>query len=294
MQTRRLLMVLAFVALPAIFSSAQENNCDELVNRAERLWLNDRYEESNRTLDDAMKLCPDRAELYWRKARNNYDILENLPRDQKPPKDVLIERYRELERLGMKCEGLAPQDGNCYLWHSIGMGRRGTTQGVLNSLGDIDEMENLLLKTIELKPPYRAENGVANAMGDACNAIGQFYRVVPDWRFLQWVFGAKGDIDKSVEYQRKAVELEPDRIEYIKELGVSLICRGTKTGSQADIEEGKKVLGKIEDIPAVKPSDIIDRQHAKDLIADPDLACGYSRDEQQEVSREAYDAKEKK
>lgn len=293
MQARTIIAVLAVSLLAGGLISAA-GSYEEMIDRAEQLWMQDKYVESNRVLEEIIRLYPDKAEPYWRQARNNYDILEDIPREQKPGKDVLIEKYREVERLGSRCEELAPQDGNCYLWHSIGMGRRGTTQGVLNSLGEIDDMEGLLLKAIDLKPPYRAENGVANAMGDAYNAIGQFYRVVPDWRFLQWVFGAKGDIDKSVEYQRKAVEREPDRIEYIKEFGVSLVCRGRKTGSHADVEEGKKQLERIAGLPSIKPSDMIDKQHAKDLIADPDLACGYSRDAQQEVSREAYDREQEK
>jgi tetratricopeptide (TPR) repeat protein len=289
---RKMRWLLALVLILPGTMYAQEKSCDELMSKAESLWLDD-YVESNKVLDEAMKVCPERAELYWRKARNHYDILEDLPREKKPPKDKLIQNYREVENLGKKCEELAPEDGSCYLWHAIGMGRRGTTQGVLNSLGDIDEMEGLLIKAIELKPTYRAEGGVANSMADACNALGQFYRVVPDWRFLAWVFGAKGDMDKSVEYQRRAVELEPQRIEYVKELGVSLLCRGEKKGSQDDIKEGEKYLRKVLELPAMKPTDTIDKDHARMLLEEHGLACGYSRDEQQEVSKEAYDKKDK-
>lgn len=273
--------------------SAGEKSYDKLISEAEKLWLENDYESSNKVLDEAIKLDPDRPEALWRKARNNYDILEDIPRDKKPPKNVLVERYSEVEELGKRCWAVAPDDGNCYLWEAIGKGRRGTTQGVLNSLGEIDDLEAAFSKAIELKPQYRAENGQANALADAYNGLGQFYRVVPDWRFLQWVFGAKGDIDKSVELQSKAVEREPGRIEYIKELGVSLLCRGTKTGNNQDIEAGKNELKKIKGLKATKPTDEIDKQHAEALIADPSLACGYSRDEQQEVSKEAYDKKEK-
>ncbi len=266
----------------------------DMINEAERLWEADEYIASNQVLDKVIKMYPERADAYWRKARNNYDLLENTPREEKPDKDSLVERYREVESLGKRCAELEPQNGSCYLWVAIGMGRRGTTQGVLNSLGEIDDLEKTFLKAIELKPPYRANRGRANSLGDAYNALGQFYRVVPDWRFLQWIFGTRGDINKSVELQRKAVELEPERMEYVKELGVSLICRGNKTGSEADVSEGKKYLRKIEGLPVIKPSDIIDRKHAKELLARPQLACGYSRDEQQEVSREAYEKKEKK
>ncbi len=292
MGKRSILPVLAIGVLLAVSSWGGEENCDEAVSRAERLWLNDGYEESNKVLDEAMELCPARAEVYWRRARNNYDILEHIPRDRKPGKVELIGRYREIEDLGRKCAEVDPEDGTCYVWQAIGMGRRGTTQGVLNSLRDVKDMEALLLRAIYLKPAYRAEGGRSSAMADACTALGMFYRVVPDWKFIEWVFGTRGDINKSVKLQSMAVELEPQRIEYVKELGISLMCRGERTGNQADIEEGKKHLEKVKDLPVIKPSDLIDKEHAKDLLADPGLACGYSRDAQQEVSQDAFDAEQ--
>lgn len=292
MSIRHILVLFVTLLLPGLLY-AGDKSCDELIRDSERLWLEDRYVESNRALDEAAGLCPERAEIYWRKGRNNYDILEHIPREQRSDKDALIEKYREIENLGKKCVELDPGEGSCYLWHAIGMGRRGTTQGILNSLSEIDDMEGLMLKAITLKPAYRAEDGTSNAMADACHVLGQFYRVVPDWKFLEWVFGARGDIDKSVKLQRMAMELEPERIEYTKELGVSLMCRGTKTGNQEDIEDGKRHLEKIKDLPVIKPSDLIDKEHVKELLANPGMACGYSRDEQQEVSKEAYDKKEK-
>jgi tetratricopeptide (TPR) repeat protein len=266
---------------------------EDMIQEAERHWEADKYVASNQVLDKIIRMYPDRADPYWRKARNNFDILETMPREERPDRDTLIERYREIESLGKRCAELEPQNGSCFLYEAIGMGRRGTTQGILNSLGEIDEFEELLLRAVDLKPAYRANRGKSNSMGDAYNALGQFYRVVPDWRFLQWLFGAKGDLNRSVEFQRKAVELEPERIEYVKELGVSLICRGNKTGNHEDISEGEKYLQMVEDLPVIKPSDVIDKKQVKELLASPGLACGYSRDEQQEVSREAYERKEK-
>jgi tetratricopeptide (TPR) repeat protein len=291
MQLQKIIMFMALGSLFAQSSMAQDKTCDELVGMAERLWLQDNYEQSNKVLEQAMRLCPDRAEVYWRKARNNYNIMEHIPRDKKPAKNILVDKYREMENLGKKCADLDPDQGSCYVWQAIGMGRRGTTQGVLNSLAEIKDMEGLLLKAIYLKPSYRAEGGRSNAMADACTALGQFYRVVPEWKFMEWLFGAKGDIEKSVKLQRIAVDLEPHRIEYVKELGLSLICRGTRRGSNADIEEGIKYLEKIAELPAIKPSDLIDKDHAKDLIAHPDMACAYQRDKQQDVSIETYKEK---
>jgi len=229
--------------------------------------------------------------LYWRKIRNEYDRIEAIPRDKKPEKEELIKRYQAMEALAESCIEQDSSDGNCLLWKGIAMGRRGTTQGTLKSLSDVDEIEAIWLKVEKLNPQYRAANGSANALGDTYTALGQLYRVVPEWLCIfpfKQIFGACGDIEKSVGYQWKALAREPKRIEYAKELAVSLLCYGQRKDDPAAIEEAKKVLAELQAYPEIKPTDAIDKQHAKMLLQDPSLACGYSRDAQQEQSRDAY------
>ena len=291
---RKIISLTVMVGLMGIFgiaTLAADNPCDELVKQSEALWLQHDYNGSDKVLDEAMKTCPDRPEIYWRKARNEYDRIENIPRDQKPAKDPLIERYRGIESLAAKCIELDETDGNCWQWKGIGMGRRGTTQGILNSLSEAADLEKAFLKAESLKPQYRAENGTANSLGDVYNALGQFYRVLPEWLCtigIKQIVGTCGDLEKSVAYQRKSVAREPKRIEYQKELGVSLICHGQKKDQPAEIEEGKKILNDLQSLPELKLTDKIDKEHAKAIIADPSLACGYSRDAQQEQSKDAY------
>jgi tetratricopeptide (TPR) repeat protein len=292
---KKIILVTGLVLLAAVgaWRLMAADQCQDQVKQAEQLWLSSDYAGSDKVLDDAMKTCPNLAELYWRKARNEYDRIEDIPRDKKPAKDVLIGRYRGIEALAAKCMQLEPNNGDCYLWKGIGMGRRGTTQGILNSLTEAADLEKAFLKAESLKPQYRSANGAANSLGDVYNALGQFYRVVPEWLCmigLKQIVGTCGDLAKSVDYQRKAVAREPKRIEYQKELGISLICDGQKHDKPQEVEEGKKVLNDLQSLPEFKKTDKIDKQHAKDILANPSLACGYSRDAQQEQSKDAYKA----
>ncbi len=283
------LIVLLIVWGEAVF--AADASCDDLIAQSEQLWLENDYTGSDNLLDQAMQQCPERAELFWRKSRNEYDRIEAIPRDKKPGKEELIKRYRAMEALAESCMERDPNDGNCLLWKGIAMGRRGTTQGVLKSLSDVDKIEAFWLKAETLNPHYRAANGSANALGDTYTALGQLYRVVPTWLCIfpfKQIFGACGDIEKSVSYQRKAVVREPKRIEYAKELAVSLLCYGQRKDDLAAIEEAKKILTELQTYPVMKPVDAIDKQHALMLLQDPSSACGYSRDAQQEQSRDAY------
>jgi hypothetical protein len=291
---KRILMAMLVLALALGTAGAvlaQDKSCDDLMKDAEAAWVKNDYDGSDKVLEQAKKTCPDRAEVYWRIARDDYDRIEDIARDKKPGKDELIKRYRAIEALADKCAQLDPKDGSCLQWKGIGMGRRGTTQGILNSLGEAKDLEKTFLAGEKLAPQYKSANGAANAMGDIYNALGQLYRVLPEWLCtigIKQIVGVCGDLNKSVEYQRKAVAREPKRIEYSKELGVSLMCRGEKKNQPADTEEGKKILTDLQSYPELKKTDTIDKQHAKDIIANPKLACGYSRDAQQEQSQDAY------
>jgi tetratricopeptide (TPR) repeat protein len=287
-----LLALAACVFLTVSVGSADEKSCDQFVQDSEQLWIDGKFDESDKALDEVIKMCPDRAEAYWRKARNIYDRIEAIPRDQKPDESTLIEQYYELERLADKCSELDENEGTCYMWKGIGIGRRATTQGVLKVLWSATEIRDAWLKALSLNPPYRAKNGTANTMGDCNHALGMYYRVVPEWLCyfpLRQIFGTCGDKKKSVDYQRKAVALEPKRLEYLRGLGVSLLCYGQSYDDPEATEEGKKILQEMQSIPEIKRYDKIDKEHARMLLEDPSLACGYQRDEQQEQSEEAYE-----
>lgn len=293
MTTRTLTAVLigVFITCLATVSSA-DKTCDQLVEESESLRNNNDFDKSDQVLDRAIKICPERAELYWRKGRNEFDRLENIPKAQRPGKDELIERYSAVERLGEKCMALDPEDGNCVLWKGIGMGRRGTTQGVIYSLAEASQFEDFFLKAESLKPQYRSVDGSSNALADIYTVLGMYYRIIPEWLCyfpLKQLVGTCGDLAKSVEYQRKAAAREPLRIEYQKELAISLLCHGLEHDAPAEVEEGKKILKSLQSMSVIKPSDNVDKAHAKDLLADPSIACGYSRDEQQSRSKEVYE-----
>jgi len=104
---------------------------------------------------------------------------------------------------------------------------------------------------------------------------------VPEWLCtfgIKQIVGVCGDLKKSVAYHRKAVAREPKRIEYQKDLAISLLCYGQKHDDKNAVEEGKKILAALQALPNVKYSDPIDKEHAKAILKDPNLACGYSRD----------------
>jgi len=294
----RWILVFLFMGLFLMVSmaTADEKTCDELIAEAEQLWDDHQFNESDKRLDEAIKLCPKLAEAYWRRGRNIYDRLEAIPRDQKPEKDELIRQYTELESYADKCIESDENNANCWLWKGVGIGRRGTTQGVLKSLFMASDVENAWLKADDLGLTYRSKGDKKISKCGNSYALGMFYRVVPEWLCLfpfKQIVGTCGDLNKSVQWQRKALACRPETIEYNKELAVSLLCHGQKYDKPEEIEEAKKLLISLQSLPEIMPFDKIDKEHAKMLLADTSIACGYQRDKQQEQSQEAYEKQQK-
>ncbi len=287
-----ILGLLVSVFLSVSIVGAVEKSCDELIAKSEQLWMDQKFDESDEPLEIVMKQCPKLSDPYWRKARNIYDRQEAVPREQRAEKKELLRQYKELENLADKCIDRDENDGNCLLWKGAAIGRTGTTKGILTMLWVAEDVEKAWLKAETLKPTYRAKDGSASTKADIYYALGMYYRVVPEWMRhfpLKQIFGTHGDKEKSVEYQRKTVAIEPQRIEFHKELAASLICYGTSYDKPEAVEEGKKLLIGLQSLPVLKDSDKIDKDHAKTLLKDLSLACGYQRDKQQEVSKDAYD-----
>ncbi|MBW1898740.1 MAG: hypothetical protein JRI61_06725 [Deltaproteobacteria bacterium] len=297
MRIRMICMAIAvFVFFLVAVTAAAEDSCDELIAEAEQLWSVNKFEESDKRLDKVIETCPELAEPYWRKGRNILIKLEGIPRDQKPAKKELIMLYSEIETLADKCIEIDENDGHCYFWKGIGMGRRATTQGVLKMLFMAEDVENTWLKASDLGLTYQSEDGTVEAKCLNYYALGMFYRLVPEWLCLfplKQIVGTCGDKKKSVEYQRKAVACMQNGIGMYKELAVSLLCYGQKYKKPEDVEEAKKILKNLQSMPEKMQFDRIDKEHARMLLADSSLACGYSRDKQQELSEEAYEKAKK-
>jgi hypothetical protein len=285
--------VLALVVGVSVFAAPPEGeeSYDELIKRAEEAWERRDYDSTTEVVDVLIKRFPEKSEPYWRKARNIYIRYEDLPRDQKPDKATLVAAYDEIMAVSQTCMDKNPKDGCCYMWMAVGMGRKGTTEGTVSAAMTAGDMEKIMLKGIELEPEYKSKNGAANTLGDLYQMAGQYYRIVPEWACnfaVKAVIGTCGDLEKAVMYNKKAVEREPHRIEYVKELGISLVCYGQQRDKPEKTEEGLAHLKSIENLPVIKKSDIVDKDHAKLLIKNPKICCGYSRDEQQDQSKEAW------
>jgi hypothetical protein len=230
--------------------------------------------ESARRYEVIVSAVPEEAYTYWRTARNYWRIGENYPADLKLERGRYFDLAEEWAGRGLEVD---PHCAACMLWKFVSMGRQATTRGLLTAAGDVREMDELLRRGIRLAPSHRDNEGNMT-MGNLYYAGAVFYRVIPEWWWLKWVVGVRGDKEKSVAYARRAVALAPVRVDYRVELGASLLCRGLEEGDSGQVAEGEEVLKGVRHLGDFLSTDPLDKSHAEVLIAFPGRACGYSRD----------------
>jgi len=248
---------------------------------ATRLWTEAvsleaerRYPEAIARFEALRSAAPGSSMVHWRAARLYWRSADLLPAEDTEGRVTAFLHAREAAGEGLAVD---PECAECMLWRVAAMGRLATTQGLTTAASQAQEMAELIDRGIALAPTYR--DGPSNtSLGNLYYAGAVFYRVVPDWFWIEWVIGVRGDKERSVEMSRQAVSISGSRIDYRVELGAGLVCLGTSEDDPARIEEGREVLRRAATLGGGMETDRIDLEHAEKILEDPDLACGYSRD----------------
>jgi len=261
----------------------------EIIAKAKELSDAEKFAESNKLLMDLANKNPNHPDIYWKIAQNFYDIGERI--DIEKDKKKKLKMYEDCRDWAKKGYDKNPGLADNAFWMAVGMSQISQTNGIAVTLMSdrklAKKIEDYYTISINAKEyHYREEN--ADTVSSGHFALCQFYRKVPSGAIIKFLLGTAGDMDKSVEHCRKAVSMYPKNIENNKELGVSLMCRGEKKKKPADIEEGKKYLKAALALPAENVIDKIDHADSKKLLADPSMACGYGRVQQEEVSEDQF------
>ena len=235
---------------------------------------------------------PEDVDLYWHAARFMFEVGERFDRTDKSIDKVAW--YEEMVRLFET--GLRRDPTNAHLLFGLGIAKDklGTTKGVLASLFMAKDVEAAWLATASSSYRYSSIRGQEQLPCDAYLCLGIFYRLVPDSFIVELIGGTRGSLDKSISYLERSDRCGPERIGTLKELGVSQLCRGGKTKDDALVVAGRSTLLKAKALPPEGDTDVTDIRHIDSILANPKLACGYSRDGQQDLDEAGLNAQQPK
>jgi hypothetical protein len=238
--------------------------------------------ESARRYEAIAQRLPDSSTIRWRIARNYWRHAEGLSVDDK---DGRMRYFGLADDWADRSLAIDAECAGCVLWKLASKGRLATTGGVMTQLGAASEIADMIERGIALEPTHLDEGGWNSTLGNLYYAGAAFYRIVPEWFWVKWMIGVRGDKERSLDYIRKALAITEGRVDYQVEHGAVLLCLGHDRGEPARIEEGRGVLEKAMTLETFQGTDALDLEHARILLDHPDRACGYSRDGWIDLSR---------
>jgi len=251
------------------------------------------FQESIGSCEEALKYKPNDFLVRAMECLDYYEIAETLDVKKSDEKEQKVRIYNKMISIATDGIRYAPEKGECYFMRGLANARLATTKGIFSELFTAKSIERDWLVAVDRKSDYTTQHG-ENLQASANLALGVYYRLCPTFFLLKWMFGISGDLDKSVTYCKRAYQLDSTRIEIVKEYGVALITRGLDRKNDGDIEAGKALLRKVPTLPLRLNTDKIDIEHSKMLLNDISLCPGYSRDEQQDISEEAFEKEQNK
>ncbi len=248
----------------------------------EEMYRDHRFDEGLKLSTERLAAHPDDADLYWHVMRFMYEVGERYGREDKTIDKVAF--YEEMAEVAEAGLVVAPGHPHLTFGRGLAHARLGTTKGVLATLGLAADVEADWTAAANAEGFYYVSLGGAEELPcDAMLSLGVFYRLVPDSRIVQALAGTRGDIAKSVEYTSAANACSPGRIHAVKEMGAAQLCSGHRSGDALMTEKGRATLGAGLALVPQDPLDGVDLRHMGMLLANPKLACEYSRDGQQDL-----------
>lgn len=218
----------------------------------------------------------------WRSARCYWYAADVLGEDGGKPRDDFYVRAETLSD-----EGIAtwPRCAECMLWKFSSMGRLATARGIWTQGRQVPVMAELLDRALALEPTY-ADNENDSTLGNLHHSSAIFYRVLPEWFFMDLFVGVRGDKDRALRHIEAALKLHPARIDYQVELGSQLLCRGESSREGEEFERGVQVLEAVVQSTPTSLDDDRKIAAARIMLEQPDKACGYSGEAWLEMDRD--------
>ena len=222
----RRLPAFVLMFLPLVFAHGQAAPVPE---QADALHDKGMYAEADKLLADSLPAAQtgaERAELYWREAREALELGDVAEKQNKRQADILA-FFTRGEGYADKAIAADPQNDQGYFWKSANIGRWGQVRGILDSLSKAGPMKDLLVKELSLNPER----------SDPYFVLGQLYRELPGWPL------SFGNIDAAVSLGRKAVDLRQAQVQAgtEKELVFSFYNELAKTLHQRDWSAAKRL-----------------------------------------------------
>jgi tetratricopeptide (TPR) repeat protein len=266
-----LLRFLLLVFTAAVFTapgdgSAQMNSCPgcrtqrrdiaELIERADRLHAEFKPNDGAVELRKVLQLDPGNLEALAKLSRAHIDIGDLIPETQPNWKEQRIREYRTAENYARQAIKADPDStwGHFYLAASLGM--RASVSPVAEQVEMAEDIRAATETAIRLDPANGFAYHVYGVWHRRMAEIGRTQRAVASLWYGRTL--PHGDLDKSLEYLKKAVAINPNLI-------VSRLELARTHAARHDWAEARAQLDRVAQLPIKFSDDAKHKQQAREL-----------------------------
>lgn len=251
--------------------------------------------EHQRRIEILNKILGDRprwTDGYWLKAADTFFMSAELAYKKS------YDRARSVINEGMKatqtCLQFESDNDLCRFFQAALIAKKASIDGILASLEYGEMLRDLWLELVKKNKNIVFQSNVT-LLGSVHYALGLFYRLVPDFFLIDWLWDIRGDLDQSIYHHRQAVKYDPKNPCTNLMLAVSLFCKADGKKSTVEYKEALSYLDQARQSPAIDVAQQVCWQDVPQIRAKPNRTCGYTQAKyHEEASEEDLKKQQKK
>ncbi|HLG18829.1 MAG TPA: hypothetical protein VI895_03295 [Bdellovibrionota bacterium] len=270
-----------------------------LVEEAEHWFyafsVPDHIDRVESVLDRLEQIGSNEPYLHWARGRCAFWRKEELylletPETRNQYTRRKLELAGDCHRHADECVRLAPKNPECYLVKGACYSMQASTWGAkLKSLRIAKPMDLAWEKAMELPSDFHHPDGYTTRQYAAVFR-GALHRILPDSFWFRFFAGIRGNKERAYRWAKEGVvgivAKEPAGI---LELAATTICYGIDKKKPAKVQEGLELLTTGESLPSRYGLDDLDKQNMKRLTDHYEQACGYRREQFEDLARAKFD-----
>jgi len=236
------------------------------------------YEKRLKILKQVLNKHPTWLDGYWLAASEAFQMGSSLsdPKDHRQA----LNFFDEGEELARKCLVQKPDHIFCQMFVASNLAGASAIRGIVSSLRYTVEIHALWQAVATADINYQLTPEVS-LQGSVHYALGLFNRLIPDSRLMQWFFGVRGSLSRSIEYHQLNMAIDGPTPCGQLMLAAALLCADEKKQQRPAELNPKGILTASTIYQGFDMNQQICQNTARNLQNQPKLACGLTPAKQQ-------------
>ena len=262
-----IVLILLVVAAAPEFSAAQMDGCPhckaqnrdtaELIEQADRLYAEFKPREGAAALRKALQLEPRNLEALAKLSRAHIDMGDSIPESHSNWKERRLQEYRTAENYARQAIKVDPTSTWGHFYLAASLGSMAGVSPVARQIEMADEIRAAAEKAIALDPQNGFAYHIYGVWHRRMAEIGKTRRMFASLWYGRSV--PSGDLEKSMEFLKKAVSINPNVIVSRLELARTHVARHEWAAARAQ-------LSSVAELPAKFSDDGRHKQKAHELL----------------------------